>query len=85
MRLKKMGKLRNLLNEKQDLEIFTTHFVHDWRIKTRRFKSGKEQKQRLRRGRLVAKESDNTERDDIYSPTSSAHTLRLLPMIFLMD
>ena len=76
---------RDLHEEEQDLEILTARFVHDWRIKTRGFKNGKEQKQWLRRGRLVAREFANTKRDDIRSVTSSAHALRLLPVMFLMD
>ena len=56
---------RDLFEEEQDLEILTTRFVHDWRIKTRRFKNGKEQKLWLRRGRLVAREFANAKRHDV--------------------
>ena len=38
-RLKRMGVLRDLLEEEQGLEILTARFVHDWRIKIRKFKS----------------------------------------------
>ena len=68
-RLKRVGVLRDLLEGEQDLEILTTRFVHDWRIKTRRFKSGK---------RTVARDFANAKRDDIHSPTSSTHARKHL-------
>ena len=34
---------------------------------------------------MVAREYANAKRDDVHSPTSSAHSLRLLPLLFLSE
>lgn len=59
--------------------------VYDWRIKMKKLKENKQEKKWLRRSRLVAREYANSKRDDVHSPTSSAHSLRLLPLLFLSE
>jgi hypothetical protein len=58
-------------------------FVRDWRIKVRKDDGFEERKQWLRRSRLVAREYAIDRRDDTFSPASSTHLLRLIPMIYL--
>eukprot|EP00435_Cladocopium_sp_Y103_P037705 s280_g10.t1 len=64
----------------------TTRFVYDWRWKPfGKVEDGEEPTFKwLRRARLVAREYAFAEgkRDDVFSPASSAHLLRLLPTLF---
>ena len=84
-RLKSMGVIRDLLPEEEHFSVLTTRFVRDWRIKPRKFPDGREEKQWLRRSRLVAREYANSKRDDVHAPTASAHSLRILPLLFLSE
>ena len=85
LRLKSLGVIRDLLQEESHFDLLTTRSVYDWRIKMKKLKTGKQEKKWLRRSRLVAREYANSKRDDVHSPTSSAHSLRLLPLLFLSE
>ena len=65
----------------------TIRFVYDWRWKpTGKAEGGQDpQFKWLRRARLVAREYAFAEgkRDDVFSPASSSHLLRLLPALYL--
>lgn len=61
----------------------TTRFVFDWRLKPFKTGEGQEVMRWMRRARLVAREYAFAEgkRDDVFSPASSSHLLRLLPVL----
>ena len=82
-RLTGMEVIEKLKPEEADLDVLTTRFVYDWRIKTYVGKDGKKSKRWLRRARLVARDYAVDKRDDVYSPASGQHALRLLPVLFL--
>ena len=71
--------------DKDIKRVLTTKMVRDWRLKDFSDSSGgPSTKKWLRRSRLVAREYAITKRDDVFSPASSSHLLRLLPVIYLM-
>ena len=71
--------------DKDVKRVLTTKMVRDWRLKDFTDSSGgPSTKKWLRRSRLVAREYAITKRDDVFSPASSSHLLRLLPVIYLM-
>jgi hypothetical protein len=83
-RLRKMKVLREATEDDKGIQrSLTVKFVRDGRIKVRKDDGFEERKQWLRRSRLVAREYAIDRRDDTFSPASSTHLLRLIPMIFL--
>ena len=82
-RLTRMDVIEKLKPEEANLDVLTTRFVHDWRIKTYVDKNGMKHKRWLRRARLVSRDYAIEKRDDVYSPASGQHALRLLPVLFL--
>ena len=83
-RLVRMNVLREATEKDENIQrSLTVKFVRDWRIKVRREDGVQEKKQWLRRSRLVAREYAIDQRDDTFSPASSTHLLRLIPMIYL--
>ena len=82
-RLMRMDVMEKLKPEDAHLDKLTTRFVHDWRIKPYPQPDGKSRKRWLRRARLVAREYANDRCDEVYSPASGQHSLRLLPALFL--
>ena len=82
-RLMRMNVMEKLTPEDAHLDKLTTRFVHDWRIKPYVQPDGKTRKRWLRRARLVAREYANDRCDEVYSPASGQHSLRLLPALFL--
>ena len=79
-RLTKMGVMRTAVeNDKEIQKVLTTRFVCDWRLKSRNLGEG------VRRSRLVARDYafQGGRRDDVYSPASSSHLLRLLACLYL--
>ena len=82
-RLKRMGVIEDLDDTRIGLDKLTTKFVRDWRVKTRQMPDGSTKKQWMRRSRLVAREYAVEKRDDVYSPASGSHALRLLPVLYL--
>ena len=66
LRLKSLGVIRDLLLEFH-FDLLTTRSVYDWRIKTKKLKTGKQEKKWLRRSRLVARYA-NSKRDDVHCP-----------------
>ena len=82
-RLTRMDVIEKLKPEEANLDVLTTRFVYDWRIKTYVDKNGMKHKRWLRRARLVARDYAIEKRDDVYSPASGQHALRLLPVLFL--
>ena len=82
-RLMRMGVLENLKMEDFWLDKLTTRFVHDWRVKLYVPREGPPRKRWLRRSRMVAREYANDNRDDVFSPASGHHALRVLPALFL--
>ena len=82
-RLKKMGVIEDLDVTGIGLDKLITKFVRDWRVKTRQLPDGSSKKQWVRRPRLVAREYAVEKRDDVYSPASASHALRLLPVLYL--
>ena len=67
------------------ISYLTTRNVYDWRKKPYQLGDGISIKRWKRRSRLVAREFAFAEgkRDDIFSPATSGHVLKLLPTIFL--
>ena len=49
LRLKSLGVIRDLLQEEFHFDLLTTRSVYDWRIKTKKLKTGKQEKTWLRR------------------------------------
>ena len=84
-RLMRMNVMEKLAPEEAHLDKLTTRFVHDWRVKSYVQEDGKTRKRWLRRARLVAREYANDRCDEVYSPASGQHALRLLPALFLND
>ena len=84
-RLKSMGVLENLKEDEWDLEILTTRFVFDWRIKEKKMPKGNKMRKWRRRARLVAREYANSKRDDVHSPASGCHSHRLLLVLYLAE
>jgi hypothetical protein len=83
-RLRKMKVLREATEDDKGIQrSLTVKFVRDGRIKVRKDDGFEERKQWLRRSRLVAREYAIDRRDDTFSPASSTHLLRLIPMIYL--
>lgn len=82
-RLKKMGVIEDLDVSDLGLDKLTAKFVRDWRVKTRQMPDGSSRKQWMRRSRLVAREYAVEKRDDVYSPASGSHALRLLSVLYL--
>ena len=82
-RLTRMNVIEKLKPEEANLDVLTTRFVYDWRIKTYVGHDKKSYKRWLRRARLVARDYAVDKRDDVYSPASGQHALRLLPVLFL--
>ena len=82
-RLVKMGVLTPLNEDEFNLEVLTTRSVYDWRIKLFALESGETVRKWMRRSRLVAREFANQKRDDVHSPASGHHSLRLIPILFL--
>lgn len=80
-RLIKMEVVKQATDEDKNItRSVTTKFVRDWRWKE--FKGDGTSKHRwLRRSRLVAREYAVDKRDDVFSPASSGHLLRLLPVL----
>jgi len=82
-RLAKMNVLRaaNHVDDHRIQKTLTTRFVFDWRFKP----YDQSTKRWLRRARLVAREYafEEGRRDDVFSPASSSHLLRLLPTLYL--
>lgn len=71
-------------DDKEITRSVTTKFVRDWRWKE--WKGDRPPKSRwLRRSRLVAREYALDKRDDVFSPASSGHLLRLLPVLYLAE
>ena len=85
-RLVTMGVITTAKEEHKEIKrVLTTKMVRDWRLKDCKDPStGVLEKKWLRRSRLVAREYATTKRDDVFSPASSSHLLRLLPVIYLM-
>ena len=67
------------------ISYLTTRNVYVWRKKPYQLGDGVSVKRWERRPRLVAREFafDEGKRDDIFSPATSGHVLKLLPTIFL--
>ena len=82
-RLMRMSVLEPLTMDDAHLDRLTTRFVHDWRVKNYVQADGESRKRWLRRARLVAREYANDRCDEVYSPASGQHVLRLLPALFL--
>ena len=82
-RLMRMNVMEKLTPDDAHLDKLTTRFVHDWRIKPYVQPDGKTRKRWLRSARLVAREYANDRCDEVYSPASGQHSLRLLPALFL--
>ena len=87
-RLMKLGVLRDAQPSDESIQrTLTTRFVFDWRWKPFGKAEGEQEPQYkwLRRARLVAREYAFAEgkRDDVFSPASSSHLLRLLPALYL--
>ena len=59
--------------------------MYDWRKKPYHYKDGATSKRWNRRPRLVAREIAFAQgkRDDVFSPATSGHVLKLLPTVFL--
>ena len=85
-RLLKMGVITMAVEKDSGIKrMLTTKMVRDWRLKDYVEPSdGSSSKKWLRRSRLVAREYATTKRDDVFSPASSSHLLRLLLVIYLM-
>lgn len=85
-RLLKMEVITMALEKDSGIKrMLTTKMVRDWRLKDYVEPSdGSSSKKWLRRSRLVAREYATTKRDYVFSPASSSHLLRLLPVIYLM-
>ena len=85
-RLMKMEVITMAEEKDKDIQrVLTTKMVRDWRLKDFTDPSGgPSTKKWLRRSRLVAREYAITNKDDVFSPASSSHLLRLLPVIYLM-
>ena len=79
----RMEVIQKLKPDEANLVVLTTRFVYDWRIKTYVEKNGTKRKRWLRRARLVARDYAVGKRDDVYSPASGQHALRLLPVLVL--
>lgn len=84
-RLIKMEVIKQANDEDKNItRSVTTKSVRDWRWKE--FKAGGTSRFRwLRRSRLVAREYAVDKRDDVFSPASSGHLLRLLPVLYLAE
>ncbi len=70
--------------DKEITRSVTTKFVRDWRWKEWKG-DGPSRSRWLRRSRLVAREYAVDKRDDVFSPASSGHLLRLLPVLYLAE
>ena len=79
----RMDVIEKLKPQEADLDVLTTRFACDWRIKNYVEKEGAKRERWLRRARLVARDYALDKRDDVYSPGSGQHALRLLPVLFL--
>ena len=84
-RLKRMGVLEDLADDEWMLDILTTRFVYDWRIKEKKMPKGNKMRKWRRRARLVAREYANSKRDDAHSPASGCHSHRLLLVLYLAE
>ena len=84
-RLIKMEVIKHANNEDKNItRSVTTKFVRDWRWKE--YKSeGTSRNRWLRRSRLVARQYAVDKRGDVFSPASSGHLLRLLPVLYLAE
>ena len=82
-RLQRLGVLVRLENLKIGHMKLTTRVVHDWGAKPRSTLPGAP-KQFLRRSRMVTREYATDRRDDVHSPASGSHALRLIPTLYLM-
>ena len=84
-RFQKMQALEKPEGSAKGTSYLTTCNAHDWRKKPYQLGDGISVKRWKRRSRLVAREFAFAEgkRDDIFSPATSGHVLKLLPTIFL--
>ena len=84
-RLVSMEVIKQASDEDKDItRSVTTKFVRDWRWKEWKGE-GPPKNRWLRRSRLVAREYAVDKRDDVFSPASSGHLLRLLPVLYLAE
>ena len=82
-RFQKMQALEKPEGSAKGTSYLTTCNAHDWRKKPYQLGDGISVKRWKRRSRLVAREFAFTEgKDDIFSPATSGHVLKLLPTIF---
>ena len=72
-RLTRMEVIEKLKPDEANLDVLTTRFVYDWRIKAYVDKNDKKHKRWLRRARLVARDYAVDKRDDVYSPASGQY------------
>ena len=84
-RLQKMQVLEKPEGKAEGISYLTTGNVYDWRKKPDHHGDGTTTKRWKRRSRLVARELAFAEgkRDDVFTPATSGHVLKLLPTIFL--
>ena len=84
-----MGVIAKMEDFKGEVEgALTGKFVYDWRAKDcNEMVDGKiaQLKKWMRRSRLVAREFNNSKRDDTYSPATGCHTANLIPLIYYIS
>ena len=68
-------------SDKEIQKVLRARFVYDWRLATKNLGEGKTVKMWRRRWRRVARDYafQGGRRDDVYSPASPTHLLRMLP------